>query len=253
MILLSLSLFPLHSRHALRPDPSTPRRRLSPESELSALNPPQTPAVQIPPEPSSRPPAAAAAAPEAEGAEALHEISGPAAAAARLVMLLASCLRGRLRLHRRPRPLIMPSPLFLSRNPNPSPPRSATATGTTILSPPSTSASASMSTSGVYVPPMRRLRSVIASTNGSPAPPPSAAAQAQPVRAPSGGRTGARSAPRRPRLDRPGARRLPLHGSLLLSQSLSGSGAPGTPGTPTTISLRMTRIGRWTAPPSRVG
>jgi len=36
-----------------------------------------------------------------------------------------------------------------------------------------------MSTSGVYVPPMRRLRSVIASTNGSLAPPPSAAAQPQ--------------------------------------------------------------------------
>lgn len=42
-----------------------------------------------------------------------------------------------------------------------------------------------MSTNGVYVPPMRRLRSVIASTNGSLAPPPSAAAQAQqPARTP---------------------------------------------------------------------
>jgi ATP-dependent RNA helicase DHX36 len=34
------------------------------------------------------------------------------------------------------------------------------------------------------VPPMRRLRSVIASTNGSLAPPPSAAAQAQQTRTP---------------------------------------------------------------------
>jgi ATP-dependent RNA helicase DHX36 len=72
-------------------------------------------------------------------------------------MLLASTvLRGRLRPLRRPRPPIMPSPLFLSPNPNPSTP------------------SAPMSTGGnVYVPPMRRLRSVIASTSGNLAPPPS--------------------------------------------------------------------------------
>ncbi|KAK3160163.1 hypothetical protein QOZ80_1BG0056030 [Eleusine coracana subsp. coracana] len=82
-------------------------------------------------------------------------------------MLQASVLRGRLRLLRRSRSPIMPSPLFLSRNPNPSP-------STNRSSPP-----AAMSTSGVYVPPMRRLRSVIASTNGSLAPPPSAAAQVQ--------------------------------------------------------------------------
>ena len=76
----------------------------------------------------------------------------------KLVMLLASSvLRGRLRPLRRPRPLIMPSPLFLSRNPSPS-----TSSSTSLASP--TPASAAMSTSGVYVPPMRRLRSVIAST-----------------------------------------------------------------------------------------
>lgn len=104
----------------------------------------------------------------------MHETCEPAVAATAVlvVMLLTSVLRGRVRLLRRPRPLTMPSPLFLSRNPNPSP-------GTTnphLSSPP---ASAAMSTTGVYVPPMRRLRSVIASTNGSLAPPPSAAAQAQ--------------------------------------------------------------------------
>ncbi|XP_062191731.1 DExH-box ATP-dependent RNA helicase DExH3-like isoform X1 [Phragmites australis] len=87
-------------------------------------------------------------------------------------MLLASVLRGRVRFLRRPRPLIMPSPLFLSRNPNPSPSK----TSPYLSLPPASSA---MSTSGVYVPPMRRLRSVIACTNGSLAPPPSAAAQAQ--------------------------------------------------------------------------
>ncbi|XP_071683938.1 DExH-box ATP-dependent RNA helicase DExH3 isoform X1 [Lolium perenne] len=74
-------------------------------------------------------------------------------------MLLASTvLRGRLRPLRRPRPPIMPAPLFLSQNPNPS----------------ASPAPASMSsTNGVYVPPMRRLRSVIASTSGNLAPPPS--------------------------------------------------------------------------------
>jgi ATP-dependent RNA helicase DHX36 len=104
----------------------------------------------------------------------LHETCEPAVAATALVvvMLLTSVLRGRVRLLRRPRPLTMPSPLFLSRNPNPSP-------GTTNPHLSSTPVSAAMSTTGVYVPPMRRLRSVIASTNGSLAPPPSAAAQAQ--------------------------------------------------------------------------
>jgi ATP-dependent RNA helicase DHX36 len=82
------------------------------------------------------------------------------------VVMLASVLRGHLRLLRRPRPLVMPSPLFLSRNPNPSPSTNRS------------SAPAAMSTSGVYVPPMRRLRSVIASTNGSLVPPPSQAQQA---------------------------------------------------------------------------
>nr|CAB3472473.1 unnamed protein product [Digitaria exilis] len=66
----------------------------------------------------------------------------------------------------------MPTPLFLSRNPNPSP----SSTNPHLSSDPR---SAAMSTSGVYVPPMRRLRSVIASTNGSLAPPPPAAAQVQ--------------------------------------------------------------------------
>ncbi|ONM30512.1 DExH-box ATP-dependent RNA helicase DExH3 [Zea mays] len=92
-------------------------------------------------------------------------------------MLLTSVLRGRVRLLHRHRSLTMPSPLFLSRNPN-------TSLGTTnphLSSPP---VSAAMSTTGVYVPPMRRLRSVIASTNGSLAPPPSAAAQAQQTRTP---------------------------------------------------------------------
>uniref|UniRef100_A0ACD5TS24 Uncharacterized protein n=1 Tax=Avena sativa TaxID=4498 RepID=A0ACD5TS24_AVESA len=87
------------------------------------------------------------------------------------MLLASSVLRGRLRPLRRPRPPIMPSPLFLSRNPNPSPSSSAS-----LASPhlPSPSASAAMSsTNGVYVPPMRRLRSVIASTNGNLAPPPS--------------------------------------------------------------------------------
>ncbi|CAO2193358.1 unnamed protein product [Urochloa humidicola] len=87
-------------------------------------------------------------------------------------MLLTSVLRGRVRHLRRHRPLTMPTPLFLSRNPNPSP----SATNPHLQSDPRPAA---MSTSGVYVPPMRRLRSVIASTNGSVAPPPSAAAQAQ--------------------------------------------------------------------------
>ncbi|KAG2587340.1 hypothetical protein PVAP13_5NG135700 [Panicum virgatum] len=87
-------------------------------------------------------------------------------------MLLTSVLRGRVRHLRRLRPLTMPTPLFLSRNPNPTP----SATNPHL---PSDPRSAPMSTSGVYVPPMRRLRSVIASTNGSLAPPPSAAAQPQ--------------------------------------------------------------------------
>ncbi|KQK02430.1 hypothetical protein BRADI_2g01360v3 [Brachypodium distachyon] len=89
------------------------------------------------------------------------------------MLLASSVLRGRLRPLRRPRPLIMPSPLFLSRNPNPSP----GSNGASLLPSPSPhhSSSAAMSTGGgggVYVPPMRRLRSVIASTNGSLAPPP---------------------------------------------------------------------------------
>jgi ATP-dependent RNA helicase DHX36 len=103
----------------------------------------------------------------------LHEACEPdVAATALVVMLLTSVLRGRVRHLRRLRPLTMPTPLFLSRNPNPTP----SATNPHL---PSDPRSAPMSTSGVYVPPMRRLRSVIASTNGSLAPPPSAAAQPQ--------------------------------------------------------------------------
>ncbi|KAF7020340.1 hypothetical protein CFC21_033457 [Triticum aestivum] len=79
------------------------------------------------------------------------------------MLLASSVLRGRLRPLRRPRPLIMPSPLFLSRNPSPSTSSSAS---------PQLPSPSAMSTSGVYVPPMRRLRSVIASTNGNLAPPP---------------------------------------------------------------------------------
>lgn len=101
----------------------------------------------------------------------MHETCEPAiAATALVVMLLTPVLRGRIRYLRRPRPLTMPTPLFLSRNPNPSP----SSTNPHLSSDPR---SAAMSTSGVYVPPMRRLRSVIASTNGSLAPPPSTAAQ----------------------------------------------------------------------------
>ncbi|VAH55307.1 unnamed protein product [Triticum turgidum subsp. durum] len=79
------------------------------------------------------------------------------------MLLASSVLRGRLRPLRRPRPLIMPSPLFLYRNPSPSTSSSAS---------PQLPSPSAMSTSGVYVPPMRRLRSVIASTNGNLAPPP---------------------------------------------------------------------------------
>jgi ATP-dependent RNA helicase DHX36 len=157
----------------LHPSPSTPPPRtaatprphssrppaaaaLSPESELAtrAREPPARGNTAGDPSPEARPRGAA------EAGRGFDEPRDPAAAAARVVMLLASTvLRGRLlRPLRRPRPPIMPAPLFLSQNPNPSP----------------ASASPSMSsTNGVYVPPMRRLRSVIASTSGNLAPPPS--------------------------------------------------------------------------------
>jgi ATP-dependent RNA helicase DHX36 len=159
------------SHRHLHPSPSPPRTPAQPPrptplllSAAAALSPEPEFAIRanrrerraVPTE-AAIPPGAVDPAEQRKRGGGFDEPREPAAAAAVVMLLASTVLRGRLRPLRRPRPPIMPSPLFLSPNPNPSP-----------------SPSAPMSTGGnVYVPPMRRLRSVIASTSGNLAPPPS--------------------------------------------------------------------------------
>ncbi|KAM0848190.1 hypothetical protein ACQ4PT_054522 [Festuca glaucescens] len=102
------------------------------------------------------------------------------------------------------------------------------------------------SASNVYVPPMRRLRSVIASTNGNLAPPPSV----QPAWTPEW-RADGRSLSPPPQTQRHSAALPP--GRCRPRRSPCASRALGTLGTRMTTSLRRSPTGKWTARQCRRG